>query len=170
MIPQVLPPDVGSGLKASWGASVASAINQLANGLETRAKPLENQRNRRGGSGGVTIAGPFEPIFEDGKLVGVESGFIPFGRSFYRSTPEFRDTDTEQWFSNNSHVLVGLEITHPTTSTDYPTAKICNIAINYTSNSLFNGSKEFTILPLYEIENGSIKCDYRCYMALAIRE
>lgn len=52
MISQVLPPDVGSGLKASWGASVAGAINTLAAGLETRAKPLENQRNRRGESDG----------------------------------------------------------------------------------------------------------------------
>lgn len=49
MITPVTAPSVGAGLKASWGASVASAINQLANGLETRAKPLENQRNRRGG-------------------------------------------------------------------------------------------------------------------------
>lgn len=52
MIPPVASPKRGEPLRADWAASVAGAINTLASDFETRGKPLANQRNRRGGSGG----------------------------------------------------------------------------------------------------------------------
>lgn len=158
MITPVTAPSVGAGLKASWGADVASAINQLAAGYETRAKPLENQRNRRGGDAGAA-AGPFEPIFTDGKLTAVDKGLIPWGRSFYLSTPE-----VEEEIESGG---VALEISHAT-ATNGPSAKI--VAYDFLNGSLFNSDITKTFLPLYEISGGKITRDFRCYLALAIWE
>lgn len=49
MIERIATPKVGDGLRASWGASVASAINRLGE-TSNREKMLDNQRNRRGGA------------------------------------------------------------------------------------------------------------------------
>lgn len=167
MIPQVLPPDVGSGLKASWGASVANAINALGSGLESRAKPLENQRNRRGGEGGAAAPGPFEPAFsknESGNSVitAVGPGFVPWGRRFYSINPTID--------GNIIGGVVGIKITHPTKTSDIQ-AKIVVLPNNSdgTWRTITNSGEE-TTLPLYFVEDGAIKVDLRCYLALAIRE
>lgn len=78
MIEPIATPKVGDGLRASWGASVASAINQLANGLETRAKPLENQRNRRGGA----AASPLAP-WQFSPDSGWSNGIVQVGLEFH---------------------------------------------------------------------------------------
>lgn len=163
MIPLVTAPNLGSGLKASWGASVASAINQLANGLETRAKPLENQRNRRGGS--ASVPAMFEPKFsDDGTLTSVGSGFIPFGRSFYwKKSPSLN--------SSSKSGLAVLRIKHPTESSQLS----CEVVVmSYTKNNsdgyLTTSGYDTSDIPLYFFANGEITMDCRYLLSLSVRE
>lgn len=166
MIERISTPKVGDGLRASWGASVASAINRLA---ETALKEemLPNQRNRRGGEGGAAVPGPFEPAFsknESGNSVitAVGPGFVPWGRRFYSINPTID--------GNIIGGVVGIKITHPTKTSDIQ-AKIVVLPNNSdgTWRTITNSGEE-TTLPLYFVEDGAIKVDLRCYLALAIRE
>lgn len=77
MIERISSPKVGDGLRASWGASVASAINRLAEPA-LKEEMLPNQRNRRGGA----AASPLAP-WQFSPDSGWSNGIVQVGLEFH---------------------------------------------------------------------------------------
>ena len=112
-----------------------------------------------GGGGGHP--GPYEPIFEDGVLSDVGAGLYPFGRNFYSYVTIDSSAEVSDGF-------IGIEITHPQGSSTTPSAVIKKIAD--TEGAFVNTNLNKTVLPLYFLKDCEIETDYRCLMALAVRE
>ena len=100
--------------------------------------------------------GPFEPVFVNGVMTDVGEGLWPFGRQFYGTVT----VDS----SVGGAAFIVLEITHNVTGA--PTA----VVKGQNAVAIANDSFTKTTLPLYSIEGGRIKVDYRCLLALAVRE
>lgn len=129
--------------------------NELAEKAARFAFPIGDARV---GGGGHKL--PYEPVFEHGQLADVEGGMWPFGRQFYTEVTLDDSAKTDQG-------MICLEISHPEYE-QLPTAKILKIAD--AANGIENKDLTKTILPLYELKDGDIEIDYRCLMALAVRE
>jgi hypothetical protein len=106
--------------------------------------------------------GPFEPVFEEGKLRRVDNSLWPYGR-------DYRSGATVNANAKVANGFIGLKITHATYATA-ASAEVVLIGNAYTSISNASNSKTETTIPLYLLEDGAIKVDFRCLMSLAMRE
>ena len=106
--------------------------------------------------------GPFEPIFEEGRLEGVAYALWPYGRDYNAGATVNANAKVANGF-------IGLKITHKTLTTT-ATAEVVLISNQYTTILNSSNSKTETTIPLYLLEDGAIKVDFRCLMSLAMRE